>query len=707
MFNFTPDSVALTIEFSIKTMAARRFYYSDSIAMFLSRSVTDIVGVLTLASQHDINDETSRSWVEEIMTLRETLAPYSGHGSIYFEYNIPRMGRRADVITVIDGIIFVLEYKTSEQKFHREAMTQVWDYALDLKNFQEGSLERVLVPILVVPKEQDCHCRLSLKPFEDNVYEPLMVNAKLLTIAIAKVLQAIPHTQQSLESDNTWAKSGYEPTPTIIEAAVALYEENTVEDITKHGGDIDKAALELTNIIEYCRKNRRKAICFITGVPGAGKTLIGLNTAIDQFNRGEKAVYLSGNFPLVEVLQEALTRDYLHRDKILSKQEGRKACTKEEAKSKVKAFIQMVHHYRDLYLEGTMVEGGKIVPIPDYFLSHTDKAYMPAEHVAIFDEAQRAWTQEELRRFMREKKGIKDFPYSEPEYLISCMNRRRDWGLVVCLVGNGQSINKGEAGLKEWIESIHRSYKDWDVYLSDYLLTSGDVTPELMSLIRPQLKSRKDLHLKMSMRSFRSEKVSIFVNQLLALRKQEAAATLQELDNYPIVLTRSLGAAKQWLRNHNRGSERMGLLASSKADRLKAISINVRYQPNFVHWFLQDDSDIRSSNALEDTLTEFTVQGLEIDWACVAWDADLRLNKDGRSWSHHQLRSGAHWQNINKPINQEYQINAYRVLLTRARQGMVIVVPNGDHGVPPDETRRPEWYDGIYNYLKEVGITEI
>jgi hypothetical protein len=367
----------------------------------------------------------------------------------------------------------------------------------------------------------------------------------------------------------------------------------------------------------------------------------------------------------------------------------------------------MIHHYRDLYLEGTEVVDNEIRPIEGYFQSHVDKAYIPSEHVAIFDEAQRAWTGEELKRFMREKKGIRDFPYSEPEYLISCMNRQLDWGVVVCLVGNGQAINKGEAGLTEWIESISRSYKDWEVYISEYLLQSGDISRTELELVKKQLKPREDLHLKMSMRSFRSEKVSIFVNQLLALQKEEATETLKELENYPIVLTRSLDKAKQWLRDHARGSERYGLLASSKAERLKAISINVRYQPDFVHWFLEDDTDIRSSNALEDTLTEFKVQGLEIDWACVAWDADLRLNKEQTAWQHHQLRSGTKWQNINKPINQQYQINAYRVLLTRARQGMVIVVPNGDNGVPPDETRKPEWYDGIYNYLKEIGIKEI
>ena len=612
-------------------MAAKRFYYSDTITDFLNRNTDEIIGKLTLSSQHDINDETAQSWTEEILTLRNTLLPYSGNGSVYFEYNIPRMGRRADVIVVINGIVFVLEYKTSEQKFQRDAILQVWDYALDLKNFQEGSLNRILIPILVAPKEKDSHCKLDLKHFEDNVYEPLMVNSNNLGKAFEKVLDDIKCQPQPTYDDDIWAKSGYSPTPTIIEAAIALYEENTVEDITKHSGDIDKASTELNLIIDYCRENSRKAICFITGVPGAGKTLIGLNTAIDQFNRGEKAVYLSGNFPLVEVLQEALTRDYMRREKVKAKQEGRKPCTKEEAKSKVKAFIQMIHHYRDLYLEGTEVVGNEIKPIEGYFQSHTDKAYIPAEHVAIFDEAQRAWTGEELKRFMREKKGIKDFPYSEPEYLISCMDRQTDWGVVVCLVGNGQAINKGEAGLTEWIESIHRRYQDWDVYMSEYLIDSGDVSKEELALIKQQLKPREDLHLKMSMRSFRSEKVSIFVNQLLALKKEDAAATLKELGNYPIVLTRSLGTAKQWLRDHARGSERFGLLASSKAERLKAISINVRYQPDFVHWFLEDDSDIRSSNALEDTLTEFKVQGLEIDWACVAWDADLRLNKEQTS----------------------------------------------------------------------------
>lgn len=687
-------------------MAAKRYYYSDTITDFLQKEDMVVIGKLALAYSHDINDETKMSWLEELRVMRSVLKNYKNRGSVYFEYNIPRMGRRADVIVLIDDVVFVIEFKTRKSKFTHEAVTQVWDYALDLKNFQEGSRNRIMIPVLVAPSEKDKNCQIELSHFEDLVYNPLQVNEKQLSVAIENVVTTIADKAVFIASkDDAWAKSGYEPTPTIIEAAIALYEENTVEDITRHDGDIDATAVCLERIINECREKRQKAICFVTGVPGAGKTLIGLQTAISQFEKNEKAVYLSGNYPLVEVLQEALTRDYVRR----CKEEGNR-CTKAEAKSKVKAFIQMIHHYRDLYLEGTEVKDNKIIPIEGYFQSHSDKAYVPTEHVAIFDEAQRAWTREELARFMKEKKSIKNFPYSEPEYLMSCMDRQADWGLVVCLIGGGQEINKGEAGIVEWLSSINRSFERWHVYMSDKLSDKEYAEGKALDMLQideSQIHVESALHLSVSMRSFRAEKVSLFVHQLLNLQKEEASSTLRELTNYPIVLTRSLDKAKQWLKSHARGSERYGLLASSKAERLKAISINVRYQPDFVHWFLEEDTDIRSSNALEDTLTEFKVQGLEIDWACVAWDADLRLNDDHTKWQHYQLRSGTKWQNINKPINREYQINAYRVLLTRARQGMVLVVPNGDYGVPPDETRKPEWYDGIYNYLKDIGIKEI
>ncbi len=671
-----------------------------------------VVGRLALAYQHDINDETKASWLSELTTMKTVLGAYSGRGSIYLEYNIPRMGRRADVIVLIDGIVFVLEFKTEQQKFSREAEIQVWDYALDLKNFQEGSRCRTILPILVVPNEKDSYCRTTLRHYEDQVYEPVWVNGKKLGEVLSAMCSQSHLARFSTSEDEAWARSGYEPTPTIVQAAIALFEEHTVEDITRHDGDIDKTALYLEQIIRECRAERRKAVCFITGVPGAGKTLIGLQTAIGQFKQQDKAVYLSGNFPLVEVLQEALARDYIRRAKedYVAGRTQEKPCTKAEAKSKVKAFIQMIHHYRDTYLEGTEIRNGEICPQEGYFRSHTDKAYIPTEHIAIFDEAQRAWTKEELQRFMHDKKGIAHFPYSEPEYLLSCMNRQTDWGLVICLIGGGQEINKGEAGLGEWIEALNHRFRDWHVYISDRLQEKEYADGKALATIRldpTHIHTASALHLSASMRSFRSEKVSLFVHQLLELNKEEARATLQELSQYPIVLTRSLSEAKKWLKAHARGSERYGLLGCSKAERLKAIGVNVRYKPDFRHWFLEDDTDIRSSNALEDTLTEFEVQGLEIDWACVLWDADLRLDKNHSHWGHYQLRSGTKWQNILKPVNQLYQINAYRVLLTRARQGMVIVVPNGDDSVPPDETRKPEYYDAVFAYLRELGIPTI
>ena len=703
-------------------MAQRRYYYSDTISDFLGKPDNSIIGDLTIASQHDINDETTEAWLEEVSAMKGVLSPYKDRGSLFFEYNIPRMGKRIDVVALIDNIVFILEFKAMNEEFSHEAFIQVWDYALDLKNFQLGSKDRTIIPILVATNAPDKECCLELTHYEDNVYEPLLTNASLLVSCFDKVLTELsPIRSFDPEMDIRWARSGYEPTPTIVEAAIALYNHHTVEDITKHDADLEDATKEIDKVIAYSKKNHRKSICFVTGVPGAGKTLIGLQTAINHFkiDRNEGAVYLSGNYPLVEVLQEALARNYVKREKEqyaekkLKGEDCEKPISKKEARSRVKSFIQMIHHYRDTYLEGIMVDGQELIPQPGYFESHTDKAYVPTEHVTIFDEAQRAWTKEELARFLNDKsKGrtnlLKDFPYSEPEFLISCMDRHDDWGVIVCLIGGGQEINKGEAGISEWIEALNRRYQHWDIYMSDRLTDDEYAKGRSFDVVnKANLHIEPGLHLAMSMRSFRAEKVSTFVHQLLALKPEEARETLKDLDKYPIVLTRSLDKAKKWLKSKARGSERYGMLASSKAERLKAISINVRYQPDFVQWFLADDTDIRSSNCLEDTLTEFKVQGLEIDWACVAWDADLRLNKAHTAWEHWQLRGSEKWMRINKEINQKYQINAYRVLLTRARQGMIIVVPEGDHSIPPDETRKPEWYDGIYSYLKEVGLKEI
>jgi hypothetical protein len=393
-------------------------------------------------------------------------------------------------------------------------------------------------------------------------------------------------------------------------------------------------------------------------------------------------VYLSGNGPLVSILREALARDQVAQ----AKAAGR-PITKSEALRATKAFIQNVHHFRDDCLKD---------PGP------------PVEHVTIFDEAQRAWNWERTADFMKRKKGFHDFQYSEPEFLISCIDRHPDWGVIVCLVGGGQEINKGETGIGAWIDAVINKFPHWHVHLSPNLHDAEYGAGAVLAKVAEPGKVagvhlHKDLHLAVSMRSFRAEKVSAFVKALLDHEEQQARALHREIAaTYPMVLTRDLAKAKRWLRERARGTERYGIVVSSNAQRLKPHAIDVRSPMNPVHWFLAPKEDVRSSYYLEDVATEFHVQGLELDWVGVVWDGDFR-HQGRRDWGHYCFR-GKKWQRVNAEANQSYLKNAYRVLLTRARQGMVIVVPEGD---PNDPTRDAKLYDPTFEYLAGVGFTVI
>jgi len=350
--------------------------------------------------------------------------------------------------------------------------------------------------------------------------------------------------------------------------------------------------------------------------------------------------------------------------------------------SEVRAFIQNVHHFRDECL--------------------VDLKRPPVEHVAIFDEAQRAWNLKQTADFMKRKKGRADFSQSEPEFLISCLDRHKDWAVVICLVGGGQEINTGEAGIGEWLGALGRSFPRWWIYVSDRLVDSeygaGRVVEALRT--REHVEFKPDLHLATSVRSFRCENVSRLVKELLDLELDAALETLQLVqERYPIVLTRDLNSARRWLRGKARGSERYGIVVSSQAERLKPYALDVKTPVNPVHWFLNDKDDVRSSYYLEDVATEFHVQGLELDWTCVVWDADFRYTPKG--WQHWSFR-GNSWQRMLSPERQMYLKNAYRVLLTRARQGMVVVVPRGDD---EDPIRNPVYYDQTFDYLSRSGIS--
>jgi len=656
-----------------------REYYSGLIEEFIDSSVESVLGALADNNQFSLELAQKNAWKEEIVLLQSVLSGYAG--KIYFEYSIPRMGQRIDVLLLINGVIFVLEFKVGEHAFHQHHIDQVWDYALDLKNFHETSHNLVIAPVLIATKANDRPLNISMTPQNDNLLFPVMCNAGMVPDVIAGVLGFVEG--QPIEPTD-WEQGRYLPTPTIIEAAISLYQGHSVEDISrKSAEDINLGATtdSVSGVIEHARTTGQKCICFVTGVPGAGKTLVGLNIANQHMNKASElySVFLSGNGPLVAILTEALARDRVKR----SIEEGKKI-KKGEAKSEVKALIQNVHHFRDDCLQSESVP--------------------PIEHVVLFDEAQRAWNLEQTSSFMRQKKGVPNFEMSEPEFLISCMDRHDDWAVIVCLVGGGQEINTGEAGISEWIESVNRSYPHWHVYISPQIHDSEYAAGEAIAMLRPHrdVTYIDDLHLAVSMRSYRAENVSALVKQILDLDVLSARQTLNSLNNkYPIVVTRCLKRAKSWLKQQARGSERYGIVVSSQASRLKPHAIDVKSPMNPVYWFLEGKDDVRSSYYLEDVATEFHIQGLELDWACVTWDGDFRYSEE--DWLHFSFR-GSKWQRINKPERQMYLKNAYRVLLTRARQGMVIVVPEGD---PEDPTRDAAFYDDTFEYLTSVGLPTI
>ncbi len=653
-----------------------RSYYSDSIETFRATSPDTILGRLVRAEGMPVEPSQRDAWLEEIRILKEVLASHVG--AIYFEYSIPRMGRRIDVVLLIGPAIFVLEFKVGEDEFQSHAFDQVCDYALDLKNFHETSHSPLIAPILIATEAPEERGAIIATPHNDNLLCPIRANSDNLGEVIEQVLR---FSRGPSIDPPSWEKGRYSPTPTIVEAAMALYAGHSVKDISRSDAgavNLSETSDVISEIIASARLRSRKAICFVTGVPGAGKTLVGLNIATQHIDKDAElySVFLSGNGPLVDILREALTRDKVQRERARGKKVKKGAVL-----SEVKLFIQNVHHFRDECL----VDGNR----------------PPIEHVALFDEAQRAWDLRQTSNFMRRKKGHANFNRSEPEFLISCLDKHPDWAVVVCLVGGGQEINTGESGIGEWIESLERSYKGWDIHISSRLSDSeygaGRVLEALKS--RSNVFHRDNLHLSVSMRSFRAEHVSLLVKQLLDLEAEAARATLSKVSGtYPIVLTRDLVGAKKWLKEHARGSERFGIVASSQAERLKPHAIDVKSPMDPVHWFLDGKEDIRSSYYLEDVATEFHIQGLELDWACVTWDGDLRYTPAG--WEHRFFR-GDRWNKIRQLQRRTYLKNAYRVLLTRARQGMVIVVPPGERG---DPTRRMEFYDPTFEYLKGLGI---
>lgn len=652
----------------------QRAYYNENIMSFLRTKDDEIMGQLSKNhSNANLHEFQKNAWLSQIKILKDQLQELDG--KVYFEFAIPRMGKRVDNIIIIKDCVFVVEFKVGDDSYSKNAIDQVIDYTNDLKNFHEASHDLKLVAILVSTEAPNIDMSSQDKQDIIDNKMPIKANKNNLKDMIKHFLDS----NDIIDIDaNKWENSTYKPTPTIIEAARALYGGHSVREISRSDAEnLSNTSECIAKIIEHSKSNSQKSICFITGVPGAGKTLAGLNIATSSMNvnKDENAVFLSGNGPLVDVLREALTRDELE------KVDG---ITKKEAAIKANAFIQNIHHFRDDNLQ-------------------SDKA--PTEKVVIFDEAQRAWTKKQASSFMKRKRGIDKFDKSEPDFLIEVLNRHKDWCVIVCLVGGGQEINTGEAGLEEWFNALrdNYNYKNWHIYYSELIVKDKNYLKdnELREWLQKKFTDTKNLHLSVSLRSFRTEKLSDFIHALLELERENAKKLYDDIkENYPILITRNLAKAKKWLKDKAIGTERFGIVASSGARRLRPYGIDVKNKIEPKFWFLNHSQDIRSSYYMEDTATEFDIQGLELDWICVAWGANFYLNQN--KW-HYQNLKGTKWQNINKEDDKNYLKNSYRVLLTRARQGMVIFIPEGDDL----ETTNKKYYQETYEYLKELGINDI
>ena len=706
-----------------------RCLYHSSFQNFMKADNNSIFGTLCENYHGEALTTTRDAWLGEISILKNVLRGFDDNGEIVFEYDIPRLGKRVDVVLLLQGIIFCLEFKVGESRILEGDIDQVLDYALDLKNFHKFSEDHIIVPVLIATNYRSSSKLIQMSVYDDKVVNPIVSGAAGLSGLLSEVLRKFPDEPPI---DKNWIISPYAPTPTIIEAAKTLYENHSVKNITRHEADkvsTDQTIAYILKVVQDSKRENKKSICFVTGVPGAGKTLVGLDVAVRQTYQGqdkpiedEGAVYLSGNGPLVAVLTEALAKD--NYQKCRERSESKKLS---DSRREVGKFIQIIHRYRDNMLAKIKnpVENGVLEIDPEKAVKLAESGYGEVEHVAIFDEAQRSWTHKRLADYLKRggtygnKLKVPNFPMSEAAFLIWSLDQREDWATIICLVGGGQEINTGEAGISEWINAINEKFPHWNVYISSKLTEAEYAEGKVNELLEKNNKVTysDNLHLAVSLRSYRAEKLSAFVHALLAIEPTAAELYKEIKGKYPIVLTRDMEKAKRWLHDKVRGTERTGVLITKESARFKPLGIHVlpSGDENAVHWFLEDKIDTRASNYLEDAATEIQVQGLELDYACVLWDADMRY--ENGAWKFYRFNGQTKWveQKADKESKQElmkYMLNAYRVLLTRARMGMVICVPYGNSnknvsGFWEDSTRLPEYYNDTYEYLMSLGIEEI
>lgn len=648
-------------------------YYWNTIPGFLKEESSSIIGQLVRAA-FELGKEQSDAWDNQIKELQSRLSKCEMVGDIIFEYDIVRLGKRIDVVLLIRHMVFSLEFKNGVSVYTAKDARQAEDYAIDIKNFHKASEDLYVCPILIATDAKKYHKQQSIGCYPDK---QIYLQRENIETFVPKVQEISNKYGDDRTIDfNKWFYSPYHPTPTIIAAAVEAYTSHDVSEIAKSeaGQDnIDACEKEINKIIDYAKTHNRKCVCFVTGVPGAGKTLVGLDVVAKNLDKDKNnlSVYLSGNGPLVKVLRAALKKSAKEMH-IVGK----------DTDEAVNALIQGSYGFKR---------------------DNAPKSTPTAEHILIFDEAQRVWDAD----MMKSKHEEEYMAMSEPSLLYQIMNRHQDWAVMICLVGLGQDIYDGEVGISEWFRCGIEEYTDWEMFYSRGIFSqSEDKGIEKEKIEKcPRCHEINALHLKTSIRSFRADKQCQFVDYLLDNKPELAGNVLKLIsEKYPVYLTRDIKTAKSWAKSQIRGSQRCGVLACSSAQRLKPEGIYVPKEIDEVNWFLAPAEDLRSSNMMEIVASEFKIQGLELDWAVVCWDLDLR-RKDNQDWEYYNFR-GTKWVMRHNPAQQRYLLNSYRVLLTRARQGMVIFVPYGVNE-EEDPTRKKEFYDKTYEYLLSCGIKEL